>query len=526
MSFIDKLDRARAVLERQGRLSVRALGRELEVDGDELEELIEELVDVQQLANREGKVLVWVGGPAAPMPAAGSESTSAIPPPPSRVPADARKVVTIVFADLIGSTSLHEHIDAESVTRLMDRYYRAMRGAIETHGGTVVKLMGDGVMAAFGVPRVAEDDALRAVHAGMAMQDAFRTLARKELAALDDIGLRVGINTGEVVVAADNTDVVGDPVNVAARLQSEAHDGQVVIGEATRRLVAARVTLAPLGSFALKGRAEAMKAYRVESLDPALAASATAFVGRDDELARLLAVYDAAIGAPASRLAVLLGSPGLGKSRLIDEVTHRLGDAASIVTAHCDATGGATFAPVAAALREFFQIEAGASPKAVQATIEAAIPVADTERSRIATGIAAFLTGSVGSPEETFFVIRRLLAGLATARPVVLVIDDLHWAEPDDRAAAFAELASRYFATARPSVLPWHEALRDARHDLARVRAALPDDFFHDHRRTGLGRVDGADAYLSSVAALLRWWSRRLSGCSGRLRGMGGTWLG
>jgi len=447
--------------------------------------------------------------------------------------AEARKVVTIIFADLIGSTSLHERLDPESVTRLMERYYRAMRGAVEAHGGTVVKLMGDGVMAVFGVPRVAEDDAIRAVRAGVAMQDAFRDLARKEFAAVGAIGLRVGINTGEVVVSADNTDVVGDPVNVAARLQTEAHDGEVVIGESTRRLVAALVMLAPLGSFALKGRAEAMKAYRVESLDRPVGTTTAVFVGRDEELARINAVYEAALATPAARLAVLLGSPGLGKSRLIEEITRRLGDTASVVTAHCDAAGGATFAPVAAALREFLaadwssrqqsldtapegtgpfrderendphttdsqptdsqpfapssrpllaayrgvpaaqasplpaqgdalgsglaalaglsaensaespQPQRGGQPTArgnapggggaaenLRAALEAAVPGTHAERTRIINGITALLAGSPASPEETFFVIRRLLAGLAAATPVVLVIDDLHWAEP------------------------------------------------------------------------------------------------
>ncbi len=362
--------------------------------------------------------------------------------------AEARKVVTIIFADLIGSTSLHERLDAESVTRLMERYYRAMRGAVEAHGGAIVKLMGDGVMAAFGVPRVAEDDAIRAVRAGIAMQEAMKGLRGSGFGVTggkdvetsgpltpnpqppNPLGLRVGINTGEVVVSADNTDVVGDPVNVAARLQTEAHEGEVVISESTRRLVAALVTLAPLGSFALKGRAAAMKAYRVESLDRPVAATAAAFVGRDDELARISAVYEAALATPAARLAVLLGSPGLGKSRLIEEVTRQLADRPNVVTAHCEAAGGATFAPLAAGLREFFEIEAGASLEAAQAVIEAAIPVADNERTRIAGGIASLLAGSPASPEETFFVIRRLLAGLAAARPVVLVIDDLQWAEP------------------------------------------------------------------------------------------------
>src|SRR6185369_1365092 len=164
----------------------------------------------------------------------------------------ARKVVTIVFADLVGSTALHERLDPESVRAFMESYYRVMRAAIEARGGTVVKLLGDGVMAAFGVPHVAEDDAIRAVHAGTDMQRQFRSLAHEHAG----IELRVAINTGEVVVSADDADVVGDPVNVAARLQQEAQPGDVVIGETTRRLVAARVTLEPLGSFTLRGRAE------------------------------------------------------------------------------------------------------------------------------------------------------------------------------------------------------------------------------------------------------------------------------
>src|SRR5262249_10338657 len=156
------------------------------------------------------------------------------------------------------------------------------------------------------------------------------------------IDLRVAINTGEVVVSADNADIVGDPVNVAARLQQEAQAGDVVIGETTRRLVAARVTLEPLGSFALRGRAEQGQAYRVGSLERPTGAAAVAFVGRDDEIGRITAVYDAAVTRRAARLAVLLGSPGLGKSRLIDEVARRLGDAATVIIAHCDAAGGAT----------------------------------------------------------------------------------------------------------------------------------------------------------------------------------------
>src|SRR5262249_45480983 len=252
---------------------------------------------------------------------------------------EARKVVTIVFADLIGSTALHERLDAESARALMDRYYQALHAVVDAHGGRVVKLLGEGVMAAFGLPRVAEDDALRAVRAAVAMQRALAALAREQSAAVGAIGLRVAVNTGEVVVNAATDDLVGDPINVAARLQDAAGDGDVVIGAATRRLVGALVTLVPLGPGALKGRAE-----QVAALGRPGGASAVAFVGREDELARLAAVYEAATSAPAARLAVVLGSPGLGKSRLLDEFTRHLPGATVLVTT-CEAAGGTTFAP-------------------------------------------------------------------------------------------------------------------------------------------------------------------------------------
>ena len=166
--------------------------------------------------------------------------------------AEARKVVTIVFADLIGSTALHERLDAESTRAFMDRYYQAMRGAVEAEGGSVTQLLGDGVKAVFGAPRVAEDDAIRAVRAAVGMQRAFRALADAQREAVGQVGLRVAVNTGEVV-ADDKTEIIGDPVNVAARLQQEARDGDVLLGEATRRLVGEQVTLAPFGTFTSQG---------------------------------------------------------------------------------------------------------------------------------------------------------------------------------------------------------------------------------------------------------------------------------
>jgi class 3 adenylate cyclase/tetratricopeptide (TPR) repeat protein/ketosteroid isomerase-like protein len=342
----------------------------------------------------------------------------------------ARKVVTIVFADLIGSTALHERLDAESTRGVMDRYYQVLRAPVEAHGGRVVKLLGDGLLAAFGVPRVAEDDAIRAVRAAVGMQQAFRRLADDQAGLVGAIGLRVAVNSGEVVVSPDQAEVVGDPVNVAARLQQEAADGDVIVGESTRRLVGELVTLAPLGTFALKGRTERVAAYRVVSLDRPAGAAAIPFVGRDEELGRLARAYGAAVAAPGGRLVVILGSPGLGKSRLVGEFARRLGAEATVLIASCEAAGGATFAPLARALRAFLGVDDGADADALRAAALQATPGDDADRARIASGIASLLAGTPATPEETFFVVRRLLTALSTTRPVVLAIDDLQWAEP------------------------------------------------------------------------------------------------
>ena len=168
---------------------------------------------------------------------------------------ETRKVISILFADLMGSTALQERLDPESVNRVMDAYYQAVRGPVEVAGGTVVQLLGDGVLCAFGIPRIAEDDALRAVRAAVGIQQAFREFLGTQQWLSMPIGLRVAVNTGEVVISDEHPAGIGDPLNVAARLQLEAHDGEVLIGQATRRLVADAVTLEQAGVFALKGRA-------------------------------------------------------------------------------------------------------------------------------------------------------------------------------------------------------------------------------------------------------------------------------
>src|SRR5262249_6720916 len=150
---------------------------------------------------------------------------------------------------------------------------------------------------------------------------------------------------------------------------------------------------------------ETVTAYRVVSLERPGGASAVAFVGREEELARLTTVYGAVRAAPAARLAVVLGSPGVGKSRLLDEFTRRL-DGATVLAAHCEAAGGTTFAPIAKAIRAVLGGGAGADGYDLRAAIDAAVPGSDADRARIAAGIGALLAGTPASPEETFFVVR------------------------------------------------------------------------------------------------------------------------
>ena len=193
--------------------------------------------------------------------------------------AQTRKVVTIVFADLAGSTQFQESIDPESVRRMMDHFYAALREAVERHSGVVVKHIGDGVMAAFGVDAIAEDDAWRAVEAAAAMQEAFCGLGWDT-----KLALRVGVNTGEVIVSEGERDVVGDAVNVAARLESSADAGEVLVGAETWRLTRHLAVFEAVPPLTLRGKSEPVPAYRLLSARAPLLDAAAPFVGRVGEL--------------------------------------------------------------------------------------------------------------------------------------------------------------------------------------------------------------------------------------------------
>src|SRR5437870_6139338 len=252
----------------------------------------------------------------------------------SEAAGETRKVVTVVFTDLVGSTSLGERLDPETVRRLMSRYFDAMQVTIERHGGTVEKFIGDAIMAVFGLPTLHEDDALRAVRAAVEMQTALAQL-NEELER--DHGFRIatrtGVNTGEVIAGdagAAQKLATGDAVNVAARLEQAAGAGGIVIGAETHRLVAEAVQAEPLEPLALAGKSAAVAAWRITGLRedaPAFTRPIAApFVGRADELATLRGVFDQAVVHRACALATIVGPPGIGKSRLAGELRAAVGE--------------------------------------------------------------------------------------------------------------------------------------------------------------------------------------------------------
>ncbi|MDQ4005818.1 MAG: AAA family ATPase, partial [Actinomycetota bacterium] len=351
----------------------------------------------------------------------------------------ARKTVTVLFCDVEGSTSLGDRFDPESLRQVMMRFFLEMRAVLERHGGSVEKYIGDAVMAVFGVPRLHEDDALRAVRAAEEMRGSLDRL-NGELEGRWGIRLRtrIGVNTGEVVVgntAGGQAVVLGDSVNVAARLEQVAPVGEILIGAETHALVRDHVDAEPFGPLELKGKPELVHAFRLLAARPADAVGAQPeppFVGRAAELATLTSAFERCAAGRESLLATILGSAGIGKSRLSREFLSGLPEDALVLTGRCLPYGdGITFWPVAEIVKHACAIADGDPRAEVRAKIDAALAGAE-DGPLIAERLADLLgmDGGTAEVQETFWGIRRFVEWLGTSRPVVLVLDDLHWAEP------------------------------------------------------------------------------------------------
>ena len=306
---------------------------------------------------------------------------------------EVRKTVTIVFCDLTGSTALGERLDPETVRATMRRYFEDSRDILQRHGGTVEKFIGDAVMAVFGVPQAYEDDALRAVRATVELRDAVAALG---------LTARIGVNTGEVVAGKGDSLVTGDAVNVAARLEQNAEPGEILIGQETQQLVRDAVEVEAV-ELELKGKSAPVAAFRllnVEAGSPGLVRRLDSpLVGRERELQRLRDDFENVVSQRSSYLFTLLGPAGVGKSRLVEEFIQESADRARILRGRCLHYGeGITYWPLVEVL-----LQLGADAESVLA---------------------------LPSPNEAAVATRKLLEADAAERPVVVVWDDIQWAEP------------------------------------------------------------------------------------------------
>jgi class 3 adenylate cyclase/tetratricopeptide (TPR) repeat protein len=354
--------------------------------------------------------------------------------------AESRKVVTVLFVDVMGSTALGERLDPEALRKVMGRYFDEMAAVVERHGGTVEKFIGDAVMAVFGIPRVHEDDALRAVRAAIEMREALAGL-NVDLERDHGAGLlaRIGVNTGEVVAgdpAAGQRLVTGDAVNVAARLEQAAEPGHVLIGGSTHRLVRDAVEVEPVAPLELKGKAEPVEAFRLLGVRAGIEGHVrrldSPMVGRRKELELLLRAFERAIDERRSHLFTLLGPAGVGKSRLIQEFLDSDGVRRSrVLRGRCLSYGeGVTFFPLAEVVQAAAGIAEGDGVR--QARTKLAARLADLDEGERIEALVSGLFGwaEPGPTEESFWAVRKLLEREARDGGMILVVDDVHWAEP------------------------------------------------------------------------------------------------
>jgi class 3 adenylate cyclase len=353
---------------------------------------------------------------------------------------ETRRTVTLLFTDVTGSTALGEQLDPETYRAVMGRYFAVALQAIERHGGTVEKFVGDAVLAVFGLPVAREDDALRAVRAAHELNLGVNQQSERLLA---DHGvrfaIRTGVNTGAVVAGAARAGgsfATGDAVNTAARLEQAAAPGEILLGGTTYALVRDAVEVEAVEPVRAKGKAEPVPAYRlIGVLDVERGRRRhedAVLIGRALENAALDDAFEQTIRAGCARLVTVLGPPGIGKSRLVSEFLTRVGSRATVAVGRCLSYGqGITYWPLVQALRDALDLSGTESAELTQHALREAIGRAG-ERDEIVEPLLALLgkAGIPGGGEQISWAVRRLLEEMASQRPLVLCIDDLHWAEP------------------------------------------------------------------------------------------------
>ncbi len=447
MSFLDTIRRAKDFLQEQGRVSLRALEREFDLDAGSLDELVEELVDVQRVAAREGKVLSWIGRTEE----RDARSAAAREEPTPALEAE-RRQLTVLFCDLVGSARLAAGLDPEDWRDVVRGYQEAAAAVVERFEGHVAQYLGDGLLVYFGWPRAHEDDAERAVRVGLGIVDAI---------AAGDAGLavRIGIHTGPVVVgemgggASRETLAMGDTTNVAARLQSEAEPGSVVLSAATLRLVPGVFLTEALGELTLKGIGRPVTAHRAlrasgvrSRLDVAAAGALTPLVGREGELDLLEDRFEQ-VREGMGQAVVVSGEAGIGKSRIIQAFRERLAETPHTwIECRCSAyTQDSALLPVIDLLHQALSIRPDASAEEKLASLENALGFVGFDVAESLPLVTDLLSlplredaaAPASTPEarrrRTLSLLAEWLLRLGRQQPVVLLAEDLHWVDPSTR---------------------------------------------------------------------------------------------
>jgi class 3 adenylate cyclase/tetratricopeptide (TPR) repeat protein len=399
-----------------------------------------------------------------------------------------RSFVTVVRCDVANSTALAEGHDPEFVRRVMVRYLETARQALERHGGTLERFVGDEVVAIFGLPVTREDDALRAVRAAVELHARLAVL-NTELET--EMGIRVpvrtGVESGEVALGADSARQVvmaGEVFNVATRLEQAAEPGSILVGEATWRLVRNLLDAEPAGTLALKGKSDPVAAYRVKGVLPFASSRAygpeAPLVGRAKDQALLRAAYERTLQTRCCHLVAILGPAGIGKSRLVQEFTRDLTGDALVLHGRCPEFSGAAYQPIVEIIQRAAGIEV-ADPELTRARLIDLVGE-DPLASRITERIAQILglRGGAGPRDDVHWAMRRLLEIMAGRQPVVLVLDDLHRGE-----VALFDLVE--------------EISQSSRHvPILLVCLARPE--LLDSRRLGVLATDGATLRLSTLS--------------------------
>jgi class 3 adenylate cyclase/tetratricopeptide (TPR) repeat protein len=474
MTFEEILDQAMAMLQRRGRVTYRTLQLHFQLDEEQLEALKDELLFAHpQVHDAAERGLVWTGDPDTAPPASAPVGPP-VPAPLAYTPPylaekiltsrsaleGERKQVTVLFADLKGSTELIEGLDPEEARQLLDPALHAMMDAVHRYEGTVNQVLGDGIMALFGAPVAHEDHAVRACYAALAMQAAMRRYAEEVRRSHGlEMQARVGLNSGDVVVRAIGNDLhmdysaVGQTTHLAARMEQLATPGSIRLTVATLRLAEGLVQVKALGRFPVKGLAEPVEVCELvgasairRRLQASAARGLTCFVGRQTELEALRQALERA-ATSRGQLVAVIGEAGMGKSRLLYEFLHSPQTAGWLVLESASVSyGKATpYVPVIDLLRRYGHIEDHDDTRTIRAKLTGQVLTLDETLQATLPALLSLLDVlPADSPfvqldpaqrrQRTLTALKCLLLRESQVQPLLLVFEDLHWIDMETQA--------------------------------------------------------------------------------------------